>query len=128
MSSPTSRSSTTPPRRAGRPVGSENAFFSVAFVPPLRAARPPPRVPTIVLSADLWPITAEAIATGAFPPFVDQAFSDALWASQLVAQDRMVARLPGARHITNTHAAHYIHIDNPQWVTGWIRVAVEQMR
>ncbi len=116
------------PAAQGRPSGSENTFFSAAVVPQLRAARPPPRVPTIVLTADIWPLTAEAIATGAFPPFVDQAFSDALWASQLVAQDKLVAKLPGARHITNTHATHYIHIDNPALVTDSIRDVVDQVR
>lgn len=116
------------PAAQGRPAGSENTFFSAAVVPQLRAARPPPRVPTIVLTADTWPLTAEAIATGAFPPFVDQVFADALWASQLVAQDKMAAKLPGARHITNTHAAHYIHIDNPRLVTGSIREVVDLVR
>lgn len=116
------------PTAQGRPSGSENAFFSAALVPQLRAARPPPRVPTIVLTADTWPVTAEAIATGAYPPFVDQDFSDALWASQLVAQDKMAAKLPGAQHITNTHATHYIHIDNPGLVIGVIREVVDDVR
>jgi len=116
------------PAAQGRPAGSEDTFFSAAVVPQLRAVRPPPRVPTIVLSADTWPLTAEAIASGAFPPFVDQAFSDALWASQLAAQDKLAAKLPGARHITSTHATHYIHIDNPHLVTGAIREAVDDVR
>lgn len=116
------------PAAQGRPAGSENTFFSTAVVPLLRAARPPPRVPTVVLTADIWPVTAEAIATGAFPPFVTLAFSDALWASQLAAQDMMAAKLPGARHITNTHATHYIHLDNPGLVTGVIRGVVNDVR
>jgi len=116
------------PAAQGRLAGSEDTFFSAAVVPLLRAARPPPRVPTIVLSADTWLLTPAAIATGAFPPFVDQAFSDALWASQLMAQDRMAAKLPGARHVTNTHATHYIHIDNPLLVTASIREVVDRVR
>jgi pimeloyl-ACP methyl ester carboxylesterase len=112
----------------GLPAGSEDALYSTAVVPQLRAAPPPPRVPTIVLSADIWPLTAEAIASGAYPPFVDQAFSDALWASQLVAQDRLAARFPGARHITRTNATHYIHIDNPAAVTDAIRAVVDEVR
>jgi hypothetical protein len=59
---------------------------------------------------------------------VDQAFSDALWASQQTAQNKLAAKLPGARHITNTHATHYIHIDNPQVVTDAIREAVDDVR
>ncbi len=116
------------PTAQGRPAGSENPFFSAALVPQLRAARPPPRVPTIVLTADTWLLTAEAIASGAFPPFVNLAFSDALWASQLVAQDKLAAKLPGAQHITNTHATHYIHIDNPGLVIGVIRGVVDAVR
>ena len=36
--------------------------------------------------------------------------------------------MPGARHITNTHASHYIHIYNPDVVTGAIREAVDDVR
>ncbi len=96
-------------------------MFSAAVVPLLRAAPPPPRVPTLVLSADTWLLTPEVIATGNFPPFVTQAFSGALWASQLAAQDKLAAKFPGARHVTTTHATHYIHIDNPRLVTDAIR-------
>lgn len=116
------------PTTQGRPAGAENTLFSAAVVPQLRTARPPPRVPTVVLTADTWPLTAEAIATGRLPTFVDQAFSDALWAAQLTAQEKMVAKLPGARHISNPHATHYIHIDNPHLVTDTIREVVEQVR
>lgn len=116
------------PAAQGRPPGSETTYFSAAVVPQLRAAPPPPRLPTIVLSADRWPLTAEAIASGIFPAFVNQAFSDALWASQLAAQGKMAAKLPGSKHITSTRAAHYIHIDNPQLVTRAIREVVDDVR
>ncbi len=116
------------PAVQGLPAGSEDVFYSTAVVPQLRAAPPPPRVPTIVLSADIWPVTAEAIASGAYPPFVDQAFADALWASQLAAQDKLAAKLPGARHITRTNATHYIHIDNPAVVIDAIRAVVDDVR
>ena len=49
------------PVSQGRPPGSENAFYSSAVVPLLRAAPPGPQVPTVILSADQWPYTAEAV-------------------------------------------------------------------
>jgi pimeloyl-ACP methyl ester carboxylesterase len=116
------------PAAQGRPAGSENTLYSAAVVPQLRAARPPPRVPTIVLTADTWLLTAEVIAAGGLPPFVTLEFSDALWASQQAAQDRLAAKLTGSRHIKVTHATHYIHIDNPQLVTDSIREVVEAVR
>jgi len=114
------------PAFQGRPPGSENTFYSAAVVPQLRAAQSPPQVPIIVLSADTWALTKEAIDSGNLPPFVDQAFSDALWASQLAAQDKLAAKLPGAKHITETHATHYIHLDNPQVVIDAIREVVNK--
>jgi pimeloyl-ACP methyl ester carboxylesterase len=116
------------PATQGRPAGSEETFYSAAVVPQLRAAAPPPKVPIIVLSADTWLLTADAIRSGNYPPFVDQAFSDALWASQLAAQDKLAARLPGAKHISQTHAPHYIHLFNPQVVTDAIFEVVDAAR
>lgn len=116
------------PDEQGRPPNSENALFSDAVVPLLRAAPPPPQVPTIVLTADIWLITPEAIASGLLPSFVDQAFSDALWASQLVAQDKLAAKFPNGKHVTHTNASHYIHRFQPQLVIDSIRDVVEQVR
>jgi pimeloyl-ACP methyl ester carboxylesterase len=116
------------PSTQGRPPGSEDPFYSTAVVPLLRAAAPAPQVPTIVLTADTWPITAEAIATGAFPPEMTVEVSDALWASQLRAQDMMAAKFPGAEHVTETNAGHYIHNDNPRLVIDSILSIVDQMR
>jgi pimeloyl-ACP methyl ester carboxylesterase len=116
----------------GRPPGSEETFYSTAVVPLLRDVPAAPDVPTIILTADQWPLTAEVVeagrAAGTLPEFVTVELADALWASQLVAQDVLAAKFPGAQHITETDATHYIHLDNPQLVIDSIRDVVDQVR
>ena len=120
------------PVTQGRPAGSERDLYATAVVPLLRAASPAPKVPTVVLTADQWPFTAEVIdagrASGALPSFVTKQFTDALWAAQLRAQDELAAKFPGAEHVTRTDASHYIHLDNPRLVIGSIRDVVDQVR
>jgi pimeloyl-ACP methyl ester carboxylesterase len=119
------------PVSQGRPAGSEQTFYTASVVPLLRAAPPSPQVPTVILTADTWPFTAEVIesgrASGAIPEFVTLEFTDALWAAQLEAQGALAAKYPGAEHITKTEAAHYIHLDNPQLVITSIRDVVDQV-
>jgi len=120
------------PVSQGRPAGSEQTLYTSAVVPELRDAPPAPDVPVSVLSADQWPFTAEVIATGhasgRLAAFVTQEFTDALWASQLAAQNEFAAIFPRAQHVTETHAGHYIHLDNPRLVTESIREVVAQVR
>jgi len=120
------------PASQGRPEGSEQTLYTNAVVPQLRDARPAPDVPVIVLTADQWPFTAEVIASGhasgGIPAFVTQELTDALWASQFAAQDKFAARFPRAKHVTETNASHYIHLDNPRLVIDSIRDVVEQVR
>jgi pimeloyl-ACP methyl ester carboxylesterase len=120
------------PTSQGRPAGSEQTLYTTAVVPQVRDAPPVPDVPVIVLSADQWPFTADVIATGhasgQLPAFVTQDFTDALWASQLRAQDELAAKFPHARHVTTTNASHYIHLDNPRLVINSIRDIVEKVR
>ena len=89
-------------------------------------------MPTVVLTADQWPFTAEVIesghASGALPAFVTLEFTDALWAAQLAAQDRLAAMFPWAEHLTETDASHYIHLDNPALVIASIRDVVDRAR
>jgi pimeloyl-ACP methyl ester carboxylesterase len=115
------------PVTQGRPPGSEDVDFSV-LTQQLRAAPPIPKVPTIVLTADRFSITPAAIASGQLPPFVDQVFADALWRSQLAAQDKLAAKFPGAKHVTETHATHYIQNDRPKLVVDSIRDVVRRVR
>ncbi len=120
------------PASQGRPAGSEETLYTGAVVPELRAAPPVPKVPVIVLTADQWPFTAAVIdaghASGTLPAFVTKDFTDALWASQLKAQDSFAAKFPGAKHVTKTNASHYIHLDNPQLVIDSIRDLVDRVR
>jgi pimeloyl-ACP methyl ester carboxylesterase len=115
------------PAIQGRPSGSETVDYT-AFVQQLRAARPFPAVPMVILTADRFSITPDAVASGALPPFVTQAFADALWSSQLAAQDKLAAQYPGADHITTTNATHYTHNDNPRLVVDSIRDVVRLVR
>jgi pimeloyl-ACP methyl ester carboxylesterase len=115
------------PAIQGRPSGSETVDYTL-FVRQMRAARPFPAVPMVILTADRFSITPEAVASGALPPFVTQAFADALWSAQLVAQDELAAQYPEAEHITMTNAAHYIHNDNPRLVVDSIRDVVRLVR
>ncbi|MGV1036266.1 MAG: alpha/beta fold hydrolase [Candidatus Nanopelagicales bacterium] len=120
------------PVSQGRPPGSEQAMYVESVVPLLRAAPAVTGVPTVILTADQWPFTVKYFksgrASGAIPEFVTKKFTDALWASQLKAQDSLARKYPGAEHITKTHAGHYIHRDNPQLVINSIRDVVDQVR
>jgi len=106
----------------GKPAGSET-FELATLIQQMRAAPPVPDVPTVILTADTFTISPEGIASGAYPPFVDQTFADALWSAQLAAQEKLAANFPNARHITDTHATHYIHVEQPQLVVEAIRDA-----
>lgn len=120
------------PASQGRPPGSEEAMYVDAVVPLLRQAADITGVPTVILTADQWPFTAEFFAaspaSGAIPDFVTQEFTDALWAAQLKAQDTFAKKYPGAEHVTKTDAGHYIHRDNPEVVITSIRDVVDQVR
>jgi pimeloyl-ACP methyl ester carboxylesterase len=115
------------PAVQGRPPGAEDFDFGV-LTQQLRAAAPIRKVPTIVLTADQFQITPEAIASGQLPAFVTQEFADALWRSQLAAQDELAAKFPGAEHLTNTNATHYIQNDQPKLVVDSIRDVVRRVR
>lgn len=120
------------PARSGRPPNSELPMYAEAVVPLLRKAPVVTGVPTVILTADHWPFTAETIeagrAAGTMPDYVTTEFTDALWAAQLKAQDTFAGKYPGAKHVTTTNAGHYIHLDNPQLVIASIRDVVDQVR
>jgi pimeloyl-ACP methyl ester carboxylesterase len=111
----------------GRPPNSEDTLFSEAVVPLMRAAKPPPQVPTIILTADQW-VLSELIASGKLPKEFNQHFSDALWKSQMEAQKKFAALFKDAKHVTKTNADHYIHRTQPQLVIDSIREVVDQVR
>jgi pimeloyl-ACP methyl ester carboxylesterase len=94
----------------------------------IRAAQPVRPMPVVVLTAGMPQLTPEVIASGQLPPEVTQAFADALWASQMTAQDNLAGLLPGGRHIKVGNSTHYIHIDQPQMVIDAIRDVVDAVR
>jgi pimeloyl-ACP methyl ester carboxylesterase len=111
------------------PQQSRAEFFDYSgLVNELRASRPAPDVPVIVLTADRPQLTPEALASGQLPPGVDQAFADALWAAQMAAQDLLPAKFSNATHITETASDHYIQLANPQLVIDAIRDVVDEAR
>jgi pimeloyl-ACP methyl ester carboxylesterase len=103
------------PLAQGRPKGSENTFYTTAVIPLLKCIKTP-KVPTIILTADIPPITEEDIISGKLPSFVTQKFADDLWEAQLIAQDKFAKKFPCAKHITRTNSTHYIHVYQPKLV------------
>ena len=108
-------------------AGAEAVDWDTSFEQ-LRESAPVPAVPVIVLTADRPQLTPEVLATQPLPAGVDQEFADALWAAQLVAQDRLATIFPGAQHITETNSTHYIQDENPQLVIDSIREVVDSVR
>jgi pimeloyl-ACP methyl ester carboxylesterase len=94
----------------------------------IRAARPVRPMPVVVLSAGLPQLTQEVITSGQLPPEVTQAFADALWASQMTAQDDLGGLFPGGKHIKVGNSTHYIHVDQPRVVIDAIREVVDAVR
>jgi pimeloyl-ACP methyl ester carboxylesterase len=108
-------------------TGAEDVDHPATFQQ-LRESPPAPTVPTVVLTADQPQLTPEVLAAGQLPAGVDQEFADALWASQLAAQDELAKKFPGAEHITDTKSTHYIHNEQPQLVIDAIRQVVDADR
>jgi pimeloyl-ACP methyl ester carboxylesterase len=105
----------------------ERVYTEASFEQVL-AAPPVPRVPMVILTADLPPLSAGDVASGAFPPSVTVEFVDALWSAQIAAQAALGRLFPRASHITDTHSGHYIHIEQPQLVIDAIREVVDAVR
>ena len=94
----------------------------------IRAAQPVRPMPVVVLTAGLLQLTPEVLASGQLPPEVTQAFADALWASQMTAQDNLAGLFPGGRHIKVGNSTHYIHVDQPQVVIDATHEVVDAVR
>ncbi len=103
-------------------VDNVRSFAQVAAAPPVQP------MPMDILTADTSPISAQDVADGVLPPTVTLQFVDALWAAQVAAQNALAALFPTARHVTNTHSRHYIHLEQPQLVIDAIREVVEAVR
>ena len=110
------------------PVADAEALDLQGTVDTLEGSPPPPAVPVVVLTADQPQLTPELIASGNLPAGVDQAFADALWSAQLIAQDLLAAKFDGAEHVKVTNSTHYIQLYNPQLVIDSIRQVVDTAR
>jgi pimeloyl-ACP methyl ester carboxylesterase len=94
----------------------------------VRAAGQIRPMPVVVLTATVPQLNAEVLASGQLPPEVTHAFADALWASQMIAQDNLARLFPGSRHVRVPNSTHYIHVDQPQAVIAAIREIVDAVR
>ena len=110
------------PATQGRPANSEYLAFETTFAQ-LHKAKVP-KVPVIVLTADTWLLTPDAVASVGLP----RSLSAALWSAQRKAQAKLADLFPGATWITKTNANHYIQLDQPQLVTNSIREVVDKVR
>jgi pimeloyl-ACP methyl ester carboxylesterase len=108
--------------------GAPENYDNVKSFAQIRAAAPVRPMPVVVLTAGRPQLTPEAIASGQLPPEVTQAFADALWAAQILAQDKLAGLFPGARHIIIENSTHYIHVEQPQVVIDAIRDVVDAVR
>lgn len=93
----------------------------------LRAAAPLRQMPNIVLTADEPYDFRRFIQKGLVPKDAPLDLAPILFQIHLKAQDQL-ARSLHAKHITRTHAGHYIHMEQPQIVVYAIREVVEQAR
>ena len=103
-------------------VGTVASFEQVTSAPRVR------QVPMTILTADRPPISAQDVASGMFPADVTAEFVVALWSAQVAAQDALAKLFPNAKHVTNTHSRHYIHLEQPQVVVDSIREVVDAVR
>jgi pimeloyl-ACP methyl ester carboxylesterase len=87
-------------------------------------------MPLAVLSADVpfADSVREAVENGELPADTPRDFGTVIDRTNRVAQRQLAALVPGAAHITKTHAGHNVMIDNAPLVTRWIRKVVSAVR
>ena len=84
-------------------------------------------IPVIVLTSDQPYDFRPLVAKGVLPPDAPIEFAPILFKTHLKAQERLAQNLH-AKHISETHAGHYIHTEQPQLVIDAIREVVEKVR
>lgn len=96
----------------------------------LRAAPPLRPMPLVVLSSDasIGQLVKDLAAAGQLPAGVPADFGYVTEAAQRVAQARLAALVPGARHVKETNSGHNIHREQPQLVAAAIRDVVDAAR
>lgn len=93
----------------------------------LRAAPPLRQMPVVVLTSDRSYDFKSMIAKGLLPSNTPLELGSIIFQAHLTGQERL-SRLLNARHITNTHAGHYIQKEQPQLVIDAIQDVVDQIR
>jgi pimeloyl-ACP methyl ester carboxylesterase len=96
----------------------------------LRAAPPLRPLPLVVLSSDasIGQQVLDMAANGQLPAGVPADFGYVTESAQRVAQARLAALVPGARHVKDTNSGHNIHHEQPQLVVESIRDVVNAAR
>lgn len=93
----------------------------------LQKAPPIKPIPTIVLTSDQTYDFKDLIKKGNLPPDAPIDFGPIIFKAHLEGQ-KQLTELLHAKQITNTHASHYIHSEQPQMVIDAIREVVEKVR
>ncbi len=105
--------------------GAESFNFPATFAE-MRAARKPPRVPTVLFTSDEPFDYSAAVAAGKLgPEFTD--FGPLSFRAHIAAQRDLAKRL-GARLVLDTHSGHYIFVEHPKRVVSAIRRVVAEAR
>jgi pimeloyl-ACP methyl ester carboxylesterase len=105
--------------------GAESFNFPASFAE-MRAARPEPRIPTVLFTSD-EPFDYRAAVDGGKLPqeFVD--FGPLSFKAHVAAQ-RALAKELHAKLILDTHSGHYIFVEHPALVVREIRRVVREAR
>jgi pimeloyl-ACP methyl ester carboxylesterase len=84
-------------------------------------------MPAVVLTTDQPYDFKPLIANGTLPPDAPVDFGPILYQAHLNAQDRLAETLH-AEHISDTHAGHYVHTEQPQLVIAAIKDVIDKVR
>lgn len=100
------------------------------FLPSFEQLRNAPALrpmPAVVLTSDQPFDFPDLIAKGIIPSDAPIDFGTVVFQAHLNAQKRLT-RLLNAKQITDTHAGHYVHTEQPQLVIDAIREVVDKVR
>jgi len=105
--------------------GAESFNFPAAFAE-MRAARPAPRVPTVLFTSDEPFDYSAAVAAGKLGPEFTR-FGPLSFRAHVAAQRELAKKL-GAKLVLDTHSGHYIFVEHPGLVVKSIHRVVNQAR
>jgi pimeloyl-ACP methyl ester carboxylesterase len=119
--------------RQAKDIAEYPALERIDFDPSLdqvEGVRPMGSMPLAVLTADV-PIAdavPKLIDNGELPADTPRDFGAIIDKANTVAQRQLAVLVPGAVHVTRTHAGHNVMIDNAPIVSRWIRKVVDAVR